>query len=118
MRPNRWGVTAVRSMGIRDCDTCLDQEIFQVSGGLQWAGVEVVNALSTWFHLRTWRNGLEYVLKFRDGKAEMPMAVVGHARNRRGTEVTFLPSDGIFASIQSGLISTSLVTRLGASSAR
>ena len=59
-------------------------------------GMIVVNALSTWLKLRIWRDGQEYYMEFADGEAKGPLAVVGGAGNKRGTEVTFLPSCEIF----------------------
>ncbi|PWB58941.1 MAG: DNA gyrase subunit B, partial [Bradyrhizobiaceae bacterium] len=59
-------------------------------------GVSVVNALSTWLRLTIWRDGKEHFMEFRDGDAVAPLAVVGDAHGRRGTEVTFLPSPATF----------------------
>src|SRR6478609_1760772 len=59
---------------------------------LHGVGVSVVNALSTWLKLTIWRDGKEHSMEFRDGDAVAPLAVTGEAGERRGTEVTFLPS--------------------------
>jgi DNA gyrase subunit B len=74
-----------------------DQNSYKVSGGLHGVGVSVVNALSTWLKLRIWRGGQEHAMEFRDGVAVAPLAAVGPAGDRRGTEVTFLPSPATFS---------------------
>src|SRR3982074_675548 len=73
-----------------------DQNSYKVSGGLHGVGVSVVNALSTWLKLTIWRGGQEHSMEFRDGEATAPLSVVGAAKDRHGTEVTFLPSPQTF----------------------
>lgn len=73
-----------------------EQNAYKVSGGLHGVGVSVVNALSTWLDLRVWRGQKEHYMRFRMGDAEAPLKVVAEQVDRRGTEVTFLPSPEIF----------------------
>ena len=74
-----------------------DQNSYKVSGGLHGVGVSVVNALSVSLKLRIFRDGTEYAMSFTNGDADAPLAEVGDAAGRRGTEVTFLPSPETFS---------------------
>ena len=74
-----------------------NQSSYKVSGGLHGVGVSVVNALSEWLELRIWRDQHEHLIRFKDGgEPEAPLAVVGPAHGRRGTELTFMPSIEVF----------------------
>ncbi len=73
-----------------------NQNSYKVSGGLHGVGVSVVNALSSVLDLRIWRQGHEWAIRFRHGEAEAPLKIVGAQGNKKGTEVTFLPSTETF----------------------
>src|SRR5579862_5411606 len=73
-----------------------NQNSYKVSGGLHGVGAAVVNALSEWMEVRIWRHHTEHFIRFRNGEAEAPLAMVGHADRANGTEVTFKPSPVTF----------------------
>src|SRR6201988_266763 len=73
-----------------------ERNIYKVAGGLHGVGVSVVNALSSWLKLTIWRDGKQHAMEFRDGEAVAPLSAVGDSRDKRGTEVSFLPSKQTF----------------------
>ena len=73
-----------------------DQNSNKVSGGLHGVGISVVNALSEWLDLKIWRGGKEHAMRFEGGDATAPLKVVGEVPDRKGTEITFMPSHKIF----------------------
>jgi DNA gyrase subunit B len=73
-----------------------NQNSYKVSGGLHGVGAAVVNALSEWMEVRIWREGKEHFMRFRNGEAEAPLAVIGNGGRPSGTEVSFKPSPATF----------------------
>ena len=75
-----------------------DDNSYKVSGGLHGVGVSVVNALSKSLTLRVWRDGGEFVQKYKEGKAVAKLKKVKTSK-LNGTEITFTPSDKIFTTV-------------------
>src|SRR5580765_2340767 len=75
-----------------------DSNSYKVSGGLHGVGVSVVNALSEWLRLTTWRDGRVHQMEFRHGVAVAPLKLTG-TTERRGTEVHFLAAKQTFGTI-------------------
>ena len=75
-----------------------DHDSYKVSGGLHGVGVSVVNALSKTLKLTINREGKQYFIEFKDGKAKSPLKQVGKFKDNDGTEINFLPSNEIFSS--------------------
>ncbi len=76
-----------------------DKNSYKVSGGLHGVGVSVVNALSEWLEVETWRDGKVFFQKFKRGDPVAPVKVIGkEEKGKTGTRVTFLPDNTIFKS--------------------
>lgn len=72
------------------------------SGGLHGVGASVVNALSTRFDMRIWRQSKVWEQKFIDGgKPVEVLAPVGEAPSgKTGTEISFWPDPTVFCDIE------------------
>lgn len=72
-----------------------DKDSYKVSGGLHGVGVSVVNALSKELKVVIHRNGHIFQQEYAYGKPLYPVKTTGNT-DQNGTEVTFLPDNGIF----------------------
>ena len=77
-----------------------DNNAYKVSGGLHGVGVSVVNALSGWLELNIWREDRHHSMRFENGESVAPLADIGPANGKSGTEVTFLPSTETFSVVE------------------
>ena len=77
-----------------------DNNSYKVSGGLHGVGVSVVNALSEWLDLTIYRDGRKHYLRFRHGEADGALADIEDADGKKGTHVTFLPSNETFSTME------------------
>ena len=73
-------------------------ENYKTAGGLHGVGASVVNALSTRLVATVKRDGAEWQMEFKRGKATGPLKKVGAARGT-GTRVHFEPDPTIFPKI-------------------
>lgn len=72
-----------------------DHDSYKVSGGLHGVGVSVVNALSEWCEVSIARAGKMYYQKYRRGKPEQEVKVIG-TTDKKGTKTLFYPDSEIF----------------------
>jgi len=68
---------------------------YRISGGLHGVGVSVVNALSSFCEVYSYRDGLVYYQKYIKGTPLEPVKVIGK-EDRKGTRVIFSPDREIF----------------------
>ncbi|MCR5741423.1 MAG: DNA topoisomerase IV subunit B [Gammaproteobacteria bacterium] len=72
---------------------------YKTSGGLHGVGASVVNALSEWVEVKTYKNGYIYHQRFENGGKDFTKTVENLGPTRRhGSEVWFKPDHKIFSS--------------------
>lgn len=75
-----------------------DHQSYKVSSGLHGVGASVVNALSSWMICEVRRDGKIHRQRYKTGKPESPVEVVGET-TERGTIVKFLADETIFEKV-------------------
>ena len=69
---------------------------YSTSGGLHGVGISVVNALSSLVEVEVARDGQLYKQNYSRGLPTGPLGHAGEIRNRKGTQVGFIPDTEIF----------------------
>src|SRR5512132_3558486 len=72
-----------------------EHSAYKVSGGLHGVGISVVNALSEWLELESWRNGHVHQQRYERGVPVGDLYITG-TTEKRGTKVTFKPDPHVF----------------------
>lgn len=76
-----------------------DESNYKSAGGLHGVGSAVVNALSSWLEVHSYREGLDHYVKYEKGGSKKGKLEVLGPTNKRGTLVHFLPDKEIFDDI-------------------
>lgn len=76
-----------------------DESNYKSAGGLHGVGSAVVNALSSWLEVHSYREGLDHYVKYEKGGFKKGKLEVLGPTNKRGTLVHFLPDKEIFDDI-------------------
>ena len=77
-----------------------ENDNYKVSGGLHGVGVSVVNALSEWLEVEVRKNGTVHYQKYRRGKPEEDVKVIGTCdESEHGTIVRFKADGEIFETL-------------------
>lgn len=101
-RDTRSGLPKAQAIVTQLSGLLWDHAFLDAPESLQGVGLYGVNALSTWFNVRVWRDGQAYAMGFADGAVIAPLTVVSASAGRRGTEIAFLPSYRVFTSVGLG----------------
>lgn len=73
-----------------------DESNYKTAGGLHGVGGSVVNALSTFMEIHSYRDGTEHMIRYSDGGSKETKTILVGKTERRGTVVTFKPDPKIF----------------------
>ena len=73
-----------------------NDDVFQFSVGLNGVGTKAVNALSSWFHVKSFRDGKFFEAFFKKG--ELTSQNEGSTDEPNGTLTEFIPDEEVFGS--------------------
>jgi DNA gyrase subunit B len=73
---------------------------YKVSGGLHGVGVSVVNALSEYLRVESYRDGAEWMQEYSRGAPTGPVRKIGPQGDRRGTTTTFKADPSVFETVE------------------
>ncbi len=73
-----------------------DSNSYKTSGGLHGVGISVVNALSSNLQVIVFKSGKKYTQMYSMGKAKTKIIIEKCKKNKKGTEIIFMPDESIF----------------------
>ncbi len=76
-----------------------DSKVFKKSVGLNGVGIKAVNALSSKFVIRSYREGQMKEVEFSEGKLQNDLPIVENTE-RNGTEIIFEPDNQLFVNYE------------------
>ena len=72
-----------------------DSKVFKKSVGLNGVGTKAVNALSSYFNIKSIRDGKSKSIEFTRGSLDVDEKVISNS-SRKGTKIVFVPDNQIF----------------------
>ena len=72
-----------------------DSKVFKKSVGLNGVGTKAVNALSSYFNIKSIRDGKSKSVEFTRGSLDHDEKIISNS-SRKGTKIVFVPDDQIF----------------------
>lgn len=98
------GIPAVEAiMTTLHAGSKFDNNSYETSGGLHGVGISVVNGLSDWLTVRVKRYGNVYEQRFEHGAPVKDVEIVDtlpeEQEDETGTEITFMPADTTFETL-------------------
>lgn len=76
-----------------------DGSNYKAAGGLHGVGASVVNALSEWLEVHSFRDGTDTFIRYTNGGKKSTRPASSPSAQKRGTLVTFFPDKQIFPDI-------------------